>query len=220
MRQYQSVQIKRHAQYLKLGTLSKKTKYIWFCLHGYGQTADYMAKKFEFLNNDEHLVICPEGLNKFYWHDNNKPVACWMTKRHRYEEIEDFTGFLEALYSRYCKHVHQDTKIVFFAFSQGCATIWRWLYANQPRFNLLVNWAGWIPEDIDYLHLKDYLTDKKLFMRYGNNDKYMDDKMISMLKDVIEKSNLSIEMDQFEGKHNIPTEEIQSFVSHHILSKV
>ena len=87
---HQSIKVERSAQYLTLGNLTKKTKYIWFCLHGYGQTADYIARKFDFLDEADHFVICPEGLNKFYWHGNNDPVACWMTKRHRYEEINDF----------------------------------------------------------------------------------------------------------------------------------
>ena len=219
MPEYQSVQIKRHAQYLKIGTLTKQTKYIWFGLHGYGQTADYIAHKLDFLDKEENLVICPEGLNKFYWHDNDKPVACWMTKRHRYEEIDDFVGYLDALYNRYCKHVHHDTKIIFFAFSQGCATLWRWLHATQPRFNVLINWAGWIPEDISYLHLEDYLADKKMYLRYGNSDQYMDAKMIKMLEDVIKKSRLQIDIDQFEGKHNIPSEEIQKFTNLYVNTK-
>ena len=70
-----TISVKRSANYVTVGQLSKKTKYIWICCHGYGQTANYMAGKFDFLAGSEHFVVCPEGLNKFYWHQSNEPVA-------------------------------------------------------------------------------------------------------------------------------------------------
>lgn len=209
----QSIVVQRTANYTTQGSLSKKTKYIWFCFHGYGQTANYMAAKFDFLDEEEHFVICPEGINKFYWHDNNEPVAGWMTRRHRYHEINDFTGMLDALYDRYCRHVHQEVKIIFFGFSQGCATIWRWIHASSPRFTALVNWCGWIPEDIGYTHLQEYLDHKKIYLHWGKNDQFMTDKMIKMMEEVIQKNDLTIEKSTFEGKHHIPKTILKEFVS-------
>lgn len=210
--QIQDINISRSAKYYTVGTLTKKTKYIWFALHGYGQTAYAIAAKFEYLDPEDHFIICPEGLNKFYWHSNNRPVACWMTKMHRYDEINDFVGFLDQLYNKYCKHVNQNVIINFFAFSQGCATVWRWIHASQPRFNNLVNWAGWIPEDIVYLQLKNYLGGKKIFLHYGSEDEFITTKAMQGIQEVIEKNDLKVAISQFNGGHRIPNESLVEFI--------
>lgn len=211
------INIETSAHYYTHGTLSKKTKHIWIALHGYGQTGEYMQGKLSFLDPEDHFVISPQGLNSFYWHSNNEPVACWMTKMNRYHEITDFVTFLDKLYDRYCKHVNQNTKVHLIGFSQGCATIWRWIHATQPRFDTLTNWAGWIPEDIGYLHIKDYLSDKFMFMHYGTNDKFITAEAMKGIQEVIDKNKLNIAVSTFEGKHHMPNDMIEEFVNNQIL---
>ena len=177
-----------------------------------------MDKKLSFLDPSEHFVICPEALNSFYWHDNNEPVACWMTKRHRYEEITAFVSFLDKLYDRYCKHVNQNVQIHLLGFSQGCATLWRWIHASKPRFNTLTNWAGWIPEDISYLHLEDYLKGQSIYLHYGDSDKFITQEQVKSLQKLIDENRLTVASSIFKGKHHMPNEEIERFVNEVILS--
>lgn len=214
----QSMAVQTMAQYHTVGELSKKTKTIIFALHGYGQTSEYMAGKFDWIDPQSEFVICPEGLNAFYWHKDNQPVACWMTKRHRYDEITSFVRYLDQLYDRYCSHVNQETKIVFFAFSQGCATVWRWLHASQPRVDALINWAGWIPEDISYQHLQEYLNQIDMYLHYGKEDQFINDKTIRDIQDVIDTNQLDVKISSWPGKHHIPKSELKSFLESHSLS--
>ena len=213
----QSISIQRTVHFQTHGQLSKKTKYIWICLHGYGQTSEYLHKKFQFLDPEMHFVICPEGFNRFYWHEGNKPVACWMTKRDRYDEINDNVAYLNALYNRYCRHVNQQTEIILFGFSQGCATLWRWIHAVKPRFKMLINWGGWIPEDISYLHMSGYLSDKDIRMYYGKSDRFFNEEMNAQIQKVIKDNRLVVNISNFEGKHNIPQQVLQDYVEQNVL---
>ena len=183
-------------------------------MHGYGQLAKRTIHKFDILDPDEHFVVAAEGLNRFYWHKNNEPVACWMTKENRYDEIEDFTSYLDQVHDRFCKHVNQDkVKIILFGFSQGCATMWRWIHASQPHYHIAINWAGWIPEDISYLHLSQYLSSKEHHLWYGDDDKFLTEKALDDIKDVIQANHLDIAIRQFKGEHKIPKEELRKLVA-------
>jgi hypothetical protein len=74
------ISVSKTAHYSTMGKLSKSTRYIWIVAHGYGQRANRIIKKFDFLSPEEHFVIAPEGLSRFYWHKNQEPVASWMTR--------------------------------------------------------------------------------------------------------------------------------------------
>ncbi|MDG2449015.1 MAG: dienelactone hydrolase family protein [Saprospiraceae bacterium] len=209
-----SVPVTKTAHYSTYGNLNKKTtKYIWISMHGYGQLASRMIKKFDFLDPDEHFVIAAEGLNRFYWDGkgDRRPVACWMTSENRYDEIENFTTYLQSIYDRYCRHVNQKTKIIFLGFSQGCATMWRWIHSHQPNYDIAINWAGWVPEDISYKHLKGYFADKQHYLLYGSEDHFITEKALEEIKSVIEQNQLDIDIQRFNGGHKIVQSELEKF---------
>jgi predicted esterase len=207
------LRVSRTAHYYTHGSLSKSTAHIWFVFHGYGQQADQVLSKFEDIDEQTHFLIAPEGLSKFYWHKNNVPVASWMTKRDRYDEINDFVQFLDQLYDLYCRHLDHQVKIHLFGFSQGCATMWRWIHASQIRFNTLINWAGWVPEDISYLHLIDYLKDKKMFSHVGDSDEFMTEDVLNKLGRLLNDNQLNMITSKFNGTHRIPKEELMRYLS-------
>lgn len=212
------LRVSRTAHYSTYGILSKSTRHIWIVAHGYGQMASKMISRFDHLDGETHFVIAVEGLNRFYWHETNKPAACWMTSADRYDEIEDFVGYLDAVYSRYCRHVSEAlVRIHLFGFSQGCATLWRWLHASRPLFHTMTNWAGWIPEDLSYLHLNSYFNDKAFFLHYGDVDHFITPQAVSEINRVIESNGLSIKISTFEGGHVIPKQELERYLRSHIL---
>ena len=206
--------VNRTAHYSTFGSLSKETESIWIVAHGYGQLAKNMVERFDRLDPSKHFVIAVEGLNRFYWHSNNKPAACWMTSEDRYDEIEDFVGFLNSIYARYCRHVDYDkVKINLFGFSQGCATLWRWIHAVQPHFHRMINWAGWIPEDLSYHHMTAYLKEKHLSLHYGDSDHFITSESVKNITEVIDKNNLEVSISTFEGGHVIPKQELERYLS-------
>jgi len=218
---HQSMTVARTAHYSTFGSLNKKTtKYIWIVMHGYGQIASRIINKFDKLDPDEHFVIAVEGLNRFYWTGEERvPVACWMTSRDRYDEINDFTRYLDQIYQRYVSHVNQDTvEVILMGFSQGCATMWRWIHASQPHYDIAINWAGWIPEDISYRHLENYLIDKQHHLWYGDEDHFITDETLEDIKKVIDDNKLSVRIEKFKGGHKIVRSEFQRFVDTYILT--
>ena len=80
------------ARYYLAGSPSGKTKNIWIVIHGYGQLAGKFIQQFEFLINDETVVIAPEGLSRFYTGSATGELigAGWMTKEERDNEIKDY----------------------------------------------------------------------------------------------------------------------------------
>ncbi len=213
-----SIKVSRTAHYYTYGTLSKETKYISFALHGYGQLASKMVKKFKFLNPQTHYVVAPEGLNSFYWHGNNEPVACWMTRKDRYDEINDFNSYLDELYQRTAANVDQSVVKTIMGFSQGCATMWRWMHGRQPSFDVMINWGGWIPEDISYLHLRNYLRDRQIHVVYGDSDEFLTDSIVGQMKTLIKRNQLKAQTRVFKGGHRIPADELEKFYDEHVLT--
>ena len=142
-----------------------------------------------------------------------------MTSRDRYDEINDFTRYLDQIYQRYVSHVNQDTvEVILMGFSQGCATMWRWIHASQPHYDIAINWAGWIPEDISYRHLEEYLDDKQHHLWYGDEDHFITDEALGDIKKVIDDNNLSVRVEKFKGGHKIVRSEFQRFVDTYILT--
>ena len=216
--QNHSFKVERTAHFSTYGELGKETKFIWYVFHGYGQLAKKLIRKFDFLDKTMHFVVAPEGLNRFYWHGNNEPVACWMTKEDRYDEIEDFTNYIEALYGLHTSHVNHDVTKILLGFSQGCATAWRWLHARKPTFDVMINWAGWIPEDISYRHMENYLIDKKIHVVYGNGDQFITAEISDQMQQLIQQNRLKVKTTIFNGGHKIPKETLETFYEEEISS--
>ena len=191
--------ISRTGVYYKVGDDLARRQ--WFCCHGYGQVADMMINKFDRREAKGEKVVCVEAPNRFYWKGvRGNPVTTWMTSRHRLDEIRDNNEYLNTVYQ---KEIIQDTKKVLFGFSQGGTTIWRWIHDQRPEFDLFVNYAGWIPEDLDLKILADYLQGKRLIFIYGSKDEYLTKDRIEALEMIIERSGLDIKIIRNKGNHSI-----------------
>lgn len=193
------IQITRTGVYFRVG--EDKSKRQWFSCHGYAQVADMMINKFDRREAKGEKIICVEAPNKFYWKGvGGIPVATWMTSRHRLDEIRDNNDYLNKVYQ---KEVNQDSEKVLFGFSQGGTTIWRWIHDQRPEFDVFINYAGWIPEDLDLKILGDYLKRKRLVFIYGSKDEYLTKDRIKELEMIIQRSGLDIQILKSSGNHSI-----------------
>ena len=91
----------------------------------------------------------------------------------------------------------------FLGFSQGGTTIWRWIHEKRPDFDVFINYAGWMPEDIDLSVLSDYLKDKKLIFVHGDKDEYLTKERIEAFNEILTRSTLDVEFLCFDGTHKI-----------------
>jgi predicted esterase len=90
--------------------------------------------------------------------------------------------------------------------------MWRWIHDQRPDFDLFINYAGWIPEDIDLSELADYVKGKHLVFVFGTKDEYLTNDRIEMLQMIIERSGLDIHIVKYNGNHSIDRDVIESIL--------
>lgn len=215
MFQSNKVIVDKTAHYYTFGTPSPKTKRFWIICHGYGQLASRFIQQFQLLDPEENFILAPEGFHRFYWNGfSGEVVASWMTKADRLEEIKDYTTFLQQLYKQHLAELPENVEIILFGFSQGCATVCRWINSMLPSFHKLVLWAGTLPEDIDYESLLPYLADKEIVFTYGSEDQFLTienrvEKHLAFAKTV----GVDMRVWTFEGKHETRKKVLSEFAS-------
>ena len=147
--------VSRTARYYTLGTPRNA---VWIVAHGYGELAAEFAARFAPVDDGSRLIVAPEGLSRFY-HAGPSPTtttppthgpvgASWMTREDRDSEIADQVAYLDALRDSLFARVPRDAvRLTVLGFSQGVATVCRWLARSQTPVERLVCWAGTIPDD-------------------------------------------------------------------------
>ncbi|MHC2990275.1 phospholipase/carboxylesterase, partial [Pontibacter sp. HJ8] len=143
--------VPRTARYYTLGTPSAHTRQLWIVCHGYGQLARYFLRHFAVLDDGATMVVAPEGLSRFYLDGFSGRVgATWMTKEDRLSEIDDQATYLNLLLQELLSQIPADVRVTVLGFSQGGATVSRWLASGNVPVHRLILWAASFPEDIDF----------------------------------------------------------------------
>lgn len=196
--------VRRTAHYYTVGSAGKDIKNLWICCHGYGQAARSFVTKFADLDDSATLVVAPEGLSRFYWGGfTGDVVASWMTSGDRLDEIADFCNYMQQIYDLHVSQCAEDVRITLFGFSQGVATVLRWIFAQRPAFHNLVLWAGSIPDELDYTPYHDYLADKNIQFVYGTKDEFLTEKRMRQLRSLAAEKCLKWEESSFSGRHTV-----------------
>lgn len=197
--------VARTAHYYLLGTPGPHIRRYWLVCHGYAQLADEFLEYFRPLDDGATLVVAPEGLNYFYKKGfGGAPGATWMTRQHRVTEIEDYTAYLQQLHETTLQQLPLDVQVVVLGFSQGAATITRWVLRRQPHCHAFVAWAGLLPEDEPYTQIEGYWTGKKRWFCYGDNDPFITQERIEGFQALLSAHKLVFEKLVFEGGHEVP----------------
>jgi predicted esterase len=213
--QHHRISVRRTAHYYTLGMPGPHVKQLWIVCHGYGQLADEFMHNFEFIDDGTRLLIAPEGMHYFYRKGFDGPVgANWMTRHFREDAIQDYVEYLQGIYDFYLPQLPPDISIILLGFSQGTATICRWIMHHRPDFDHLLLWAGLPPEDLDYASAKDYLASKNLFLLYGSNDPFLTPDRINSAGRIEAENDIDFEKKVFEGGHDIPKDMLESMLKH------
>lgn len=208
-------EVSKRARYYTLGDNDSDSTF-WFVCHGYGQLAKYFIQHFapirEFSIENSlpcPLIIAPEGLSRFYLGNNYERVgASWMTKEDRLDEIEDQMIFLNLVFEKYFSGQNPNPpKWIALGFSQGTATIWRWISRLNidQRPHALILWAGMIPLEFEKIS-PFVLHGMKLFFVYGDSDEFITPEKVSNLIQTLNQSHLPYEIIQYSGGHTINRE--------------
>jgi len=103
-------------------------------------------------------------------------------------------------------------KLVCFAFSQGAATLVRWLSSADVIPDILLIWAGSFPEDVEYPSLKQKLKQTKIIYAVGDEDEYRTPESIIKQESLLNSISENIIRVNFKGKHKIYPEVLEEII--------
>lgn len=199
--------VPRTARYYTLGTSSDQIKNLWIVCHGYGQLARYFLRQFRVLDDGHTLVVAPEALSRFYLEGFSGRVgATWMTKEDRLSEIEDQANYLNLLLQEQLQQLPQDVRVTVLGFSQGGATVCRWLATAQVPVHRLILWAAAFPEDIDFEAGKVAFASMSVAGVYGTQDTFVTTEILEQKKQLVAQLGITPQIYTFEGGHTIDPE--------------
>lgn len=204
----------RTARYYTLGTPSEQTRDLWVVCHGYGQLARYFLRHFAVLDDGNTVVVAPEALSRFYLDGFSGRVgATWMTKEDRLSEIEDQSTYLNLLLQKLLQQVPVGVRVHVLGFSQGGATVCRWLATNKVPCQHLMLWAASFPEDIAFESGKAAFEGIAVDVVYGTQDEFITPEKLQHQQDIMQGLGISPQVHTYEGGHTIFPELLQKLKS-------
>jgi len=193
----------RTARYFTLGAPARAQD-LWFCCHGYGQLAARFLERFRVIEGEHRAFVAPEGLSRFYLSENpaeRRVGASWMTREDRLNEITDYLAYLDAMHTAVAQTAAQVTAL---GFSQGCATVCRWVAMGNARIDRLIVWGGEVPPDLELTgRHAERLRAARLTLVYGTKDEYFTPKIVTATESRLREHQIPYELIAFEGGHEI-----------------
>ena len=200
-----NIPVKKTARYFLLGKPGRHIRQVWFVCHGYGHLAGDFLKNFNALNDGYHLVVAPEGLHRFYLYGASGRVgASWMTKEDRLNDINDYIDYLDNLYAEILKQLDaQAVKINALGFSQGTATVCRWVLQGRSRVHRLILWGGEFPPDTDWNIHGQRLEQLDIRLVCGQADPIVKMGLLQQQMELLKKNRVDFQLQTFNGHHEI-----------------
>lgn len=210
-----TIVVPRTARYYTLGPTHGFPRELWFVCHGYGQLADRFLRQFAPLDDGTRLIVAPEALSRYYLdpipvrrHDPSPRVgASWMTREDRESEIVDYVKYLERL-AEVIRHPLSGAapRIVVLGFSQGTATVSRWLAASEMRVDHLVLWGGAIPPEMELAAWSTRLHGAAITLVAGEEDELATPAAVSAEAERLSAAGVAFTLQRFPGGHTIPAD--------------
>jgi predicted esterase len=205
------ISVPRSARYFTLGNAGPATREVWFCCHGYGQLASEFVKEFECIDAPDRLVVVPEALSRFYLQEgpgfhaaDAKVGATWMTREDREKEIADYVSYLEQLYAEIFRLVERNkVRVTVLGFSQGGATVNRWLVQGSARADRLVMWGSLLASDLDLRAAAQIFEHLDFNIVYGKRDQFANDDIIAKYEATMKEAGIAYDLITFEGGHRM-----------------
>jgi predicted esterase len=210
-----SIHVRRTARYYTLGPTHGFPRELWVVAHGYAQLARGFIKWFAPLDDGTRLIVAPEALSRFYLdpiperrtQSDPRVGATWMTREDRQAEIADYIAYLEQLSSEIRRHLTgAGPRIVVLGFSQGTATICRWLASSELRADQIVLWAGGIPPELDVAAWSTRLHGAALTLVAGEDDEMVPASAVVTEGERLSAAGVAFTLQRYPGGHRIEAE--------------
>jgi predicted esterase len=202
------IEVLRSARYFTLGEPGPDLRQVWIVCHGYGQPASQFIKYFRALDDGTRLVVAPEGLSRFYHNNTSGTVgASWMTKEDRLSEIVDYVRYLGALHDHLFESVPRGAiELHVLGFSQGAATVCRWLEQGNVVPERLTLWGGLMPQDVDLAVFREKTTNTDFRIVLGEADEYVEPGQLQEQEARLRQGKVQYSMIRFDGGHRLDKE--------------
>ena len=205
------LEVRKTARYYLNGEPSRNIRDVWFVCHGYGQLAADFIREFDVIESPSRLIVAPEALSRYYiqegpgFHGPDAKIgATWMTREDRDAEIADYIEYLDRLYDRIFEQVSRDdVRVTVFGFSQGGATVNRWLTRGRARADRLLMWGCLLASDSDLNQAATFFRDVELTLVYGTRDQFADTGMIADYERLLTKHDVPYRVEKFAGGHRM-----------------
>jgi predicted esterase len=202
------IRVARTARYFALGNATDPEQ-VWFVCHGYSQLASDFIRYFAVLDDGLSYVVAPEALSRFYAADDSGPHpaqarvgATWMTREDRLAEIDDYVGYLDALYDHVFERLDRSGVTVrVLGFSQGAETASRWVDRGKAVADHVIVWGGVIPDDVALDRADTPFGRLKLSMVFGDRDEFASAERVSRLEARVRR--LDCRLIRFAGGHQL-----------------
>lgn len=207
--------VRKTARYYQLGETNSATTDVWIVCHGFGHLAAEFIRDFEIIARPGRVIVAPEGLSRFYKsqgsvHTPATPVgATWMTSEDRQYEIADYVAYLDDLLAAIRPLVSPRADVTALGFSQGAATVSRWVAASRPSLARLVLWGGLVPPEFTDRQSVGGLGAQPLHFIVGNADRYFAADLVGLEIERLKALGLALEVQRFEGGHVIDSQTLQ-----------
>lgn len=210
-----TLHVRRTARYYTIGPTHGFPRELWVVVHGYGQLARRFMESFAPLDDGTRLVMAPEALSRFYLDPiperrlqaEPRVGATWMTREDRETEIADYVAYLEQLTWETRRHLAgAGPRIVVLGFSQGTATVCRWLASSQLRADQLVLWAGGIPPELDVASWSTRLHGASLTLVAGETDEMVPASAVVSEGERLSAAGVAFTLLRHAGGHRIEAE--------------
>lgn len=202
--------VRRTARYCTLGEASASAADLWIVCHGFAQLARAFVDEFRPIARPGRLIVAPEALNRFYLNREGgragasaRVGATWMTREDRLAEINDYVRYLDDLCrelvgGRPAAHVH----VTALGFSQGAATVARWLVHGASKIDRVILWAGLLPPEVDPAGAAhERLASANLHLVLGKSDDLLEAAQIRAQRELLEKAGVRHSVLEFDGGH-------------------
>jgi predicted esterase len=153
--------------------------------------------------------VAPEGLSRFYLEGgshgpDSKVGATWMTREDRLAEIEDYVAYLDALHDAVFARVDRTAAtLTVLGFSQGTATVSRWVAGGTTRPDRLVLWGGLLPPDLDLAAAREALARLELVLVAGRRDRFVGEEKLSAQVAALEHVGITARTVRHPGGHRL-----------------
>jgi predicted esterase len=210
--------VPRSARYAIMGSFDAELAEVWIICHGYAQLARRFLSRFLSLERPDRLFVAPEALSRFYLEPPRAglraaltPVgASWMTAEDREVEIDDYVNYLDLLHDHIFDLVDRaSVRLWVLGFSQGTATVARWVARGNVEPDRVVLYSGLLPSELDKEGAARLAKRSPLTIALGTKDDFARPELIAAQEARLQELRVSHITIRFDGGHELLPEVLQ-----------